>query len=72
MFANGTETLTTYNAAFVYATDIGGKTKDSAMCDKYFAKCPLNDDQLAGLLKQAWGCGFNVFDEEDSDNDVSI
>ncbi|XP_042227180.1 uncharacterized protein LOC121869692 [Homarus americanus] len=64
MFANSTETLTSYNAAFVYATDVGGKTQDAAACHHHFPKCPLTDDQLSGLLQQAWGCGLDLYDDQ--------
>lgn len=57
MFANSTETLSSFNAAFVYATDIGSKTRDPSVCKKFFPKCPLGDKELDGLLQMAWGCG---------------
>ncbi|XP_042890110.1 uncharacterized protein LOC122265027 [Penaeus japonicus] len=68
MFANGTETLTSssfYSAAFVYATEIGTRTRDPSVCKKFFPRCPLQDDQLAGLLQWAWGCGPNLVSEEE-------
>nr|XP_027208525.1 uncharacterized protein LOC113802194 [Penaeus vannamei] len=34
MFSNNTETMSTYNAAFVYATDVGTKTRDPSVCKK--------------------------------------
>ncbi|XP_042208214.1 uncharacterized protein LOC121856627 [Homarus americanus] len=59
------KTLTSYNAAFVYATDVGGKTRDAAACrHHHFPKCPLTDDQLSGLLQQAWGCGLDLYDDQ--------
>ncbi|XP_027207619.2 uncharacterized protein [Penaeus vannamei] len=65
MFANNTETLSSYNAAFVYAKEIGTKTRSPHVCKRFFPKCPLRDEQLAGLLHQAWGCGPDLlFGEE--------
>ncbi|XP_042887598.1 uncharacterized protein LOC122263286 [Penaeus japonicus] len=57
IFANNTEAVTAHNAAFVYATDLGAKTRDSAACKKLFPRCPLNEGELNALLQQAWGCG---------------
>jgi len=65
MFANNTESLSAYNEAFVYATDIGIKSRDISACKKYFPNCPLNENQLDSLLNQAWGCGFNFGQEEE-------
>ncbi|ROT82308.1 hypothetical protein C7M84_024546 [Penaeus vannamei] len=63
--ANNTETLSSYNAAFVYAKEIGTKTRSPHVCKRFFPKCPLRDEQLAGLLHQAWGCGPDLlFGEE--------
>lgn len=64
MFVNGTESITSYNAAFVYAADIGSKTHNTAVCDKFFNKCPLSDGELSTLLRQAWGCGLQIQQEE--------
>ncbi|XP_047472352.1 uncharacterized protein LOC125027357 [Penaeus chinensis] len=65
MFANSTEALSSYNAAFVYATEIGTKTRSPRACKKFFPRCPLRDDQLAGLLHRAWGCGPDLLFEEE-------
>ncbi|XP_068210742.1 uncharacterized protein [Palaemon carinicauda] len=67
MFSNSTETLTSYNTAFVFATDIGVKTQDPSACKKYFPKCPMDEGELSGLLQMAWGCGVNVFEESEEE-----
>ncbi|XP_066948425.1 uncharacterized protein [Macrobrachium rosenbergii] len=67
MFSNGTGKLTSPSAAFVFATDIGVKTRDPSACKKYFPNCPLNEGQLTGLLQMAWGCGLNVFQGDDGE-----
>ncbi|XP_071540922.1 uncharacterized protein [Panulirus ornatus] len=69
MFARGNETLTSYNAPFIYATDIGSRTRDTTTCDKNFSKCPLSNAQLSGLLHQAWGCGFDLIDDNDQNQE---
>lgn len=63
LFANTTENITTYNAAFVYATDIGLKTRNAAVCAKVFNKCPLGDAELSDLLQETWGCGLGLSDD---------
>ncbi|XP_069947892.1 uncharacterized protein [Cherax quadricarinatus] len=63
LFTNSNEKITSYNAAFVYATDIGKKTRNAAVCKKVFNKCTLSDAELNDLLQKTWGCGFD-FPEE--------
>ncbi|XP_042226694.1 uncharacterized protein LOC121869421 [Homarus americanus] len=63
LFANRTE-VTAYNAPFVHAIDIGRRTGKSAVCDQLFHKCQLSDTELSSLLQQAWGCGFDVFEDK--------
>nr|XP_053626162.1 uncharacterized protein LOC128684041 [Cherax quadricarinatus] len=61
MFASITET--SHNAPFIHALYIGTKTHHPTECDSYFSKCSLNHTQLCDLLQQAWGCGFNIFND---------
>ncbi|KAK7028805.1 hypothetical protein SK128_010380 [Halocaridina rubra] len=56
MFSKGAETITSYNAAFVYASAIGSTSADPKVCDKYFSKCPVSNEELGKLLQQSWGC----------------
>lgn len=63
-FTNGIDVRTIYNEAFVSAIGIGRKTHDAVTCNKNFPKCPLDEGQLGGLLRQAWGCGFDIFGDE--------
>ncbi|KAK7028806.1 hypothetical protein SK128_010381 [Halocaridina rubra] len=64
MFDNNTETLTSYNTAFIYASELGYINQDPLTCDTYFPRCPLRGDHLSGLLQQAWGCGFDLFGDD--------
>ncbi|XP_069974648.1 uncharacterized protein [Penaeus vannamei] len=64
MFSNNTETMSSYNAAFVYATDVGTKTRDPSVCNKLFPKCSLSEQQLSGLLRRVWGCASDLFRED--------
>ncbi|ROT84448.1 hypothetical protein C7M84_022365 [Penaeus vannamei] len=61
---NNTETMSSYNAAFVYAADVGTKTRDPSVCNKLFPKCSLSEQQLSGLLRRVWGCASNLFRED--------
>ncbi|XP_069974657.1 uncharacterized protein [Penaeus vannamei] len=56
IFANKTRSLTSYSATLVLATQIGTNTRDSAACKKLFAKCSLDEEELAGVLHLAWAC----------------
>ncbi|XP_063610401.1 uncharacterized protein LOC134784295 [Penaeus indicus] len=64
MFSNNTETMSSYNAAFVYATDVGTKTRDPSVCNGLFPKCSLKEEQLSGLLRRVWGCASDLFRED--------
>nr|XP_053626163.1 uncharacterized protein LOC128684042 [Cherax quadricarinatus] len=63
LFTNSAEKITPYNAAFVYATDIGMKTRNAAVCAEVFNQCTLSESEMIDLLQKTWGCGFN-FPEE--------
>ncbi|XP_069949742.1 uncharacterized protein [Cherax quadricarinatus] len=61
LFTNSsTENITPYNAAFVYATDIGIKTRNAAVCEKVFNKCSVGDLEMSDLLQKTWGCPSNL------------
>ncbi|KAK7028800.1 hypothetical protein SK128_010375 [Halocaridina rubra] len=64
LFSNNPETMSVFNAAFVGAAIIGGRTRDAAVCDITFPRCPLDDAQLRSLLQKAWGCGFDLMGEQ--------
>ncbi|XP_047472662.1 uncharacterized protein LOC125027594 [Penaeus chinensis] len=71
MFSNKTETMSSYNAAFVYATDVGTKTRDPSVCNGLFPKCSLREEQLSGLLRRVWGCASDLFREDAERDDFS-
>ncbi|XP_037793465.1 uncharacterized protein LOC119588915, partial [Penaeus monodon] len=72
MFSNNTENMASYNAAFVYATDVGTKTRDPSVCNGLFPKCSLKEEQLSGLLRRVWGCASDLFrDDAEREEDFS-
>ncbi|XP_042890112.1 uncharacterized protein LOC122265030 [Penaeus japonicus] len=47
------------NASVLFpGNEIDGSALDGEMCDSYFSKCPLAEEQLRGLLQYVWSCGF--------------
>ncbi|KAK7028802.1 hypothetical protein SK128_010377 [Halocaridina rubra] len=60
MFEKNSAVSTPYKAAFIYAADIGEKTRDTYACKRYFSKCPLQEEELGALLVKAWGCNFDL------------
>lgn len=56
MFSNQTDSMTSYNAPFVVAADLGAKTHDSAFCEKFYNKCTLSEAKLSAVLHKARGC----------------
>ncbi|XP_037791078.1 uncharacterized protein LOC119586423 [Penaeus monodon] len=72
MFSNNTENMASYNAAFVYAMNVGTKTHDPSVCNGLFPKCSLREEQLSGLLRRVWGCASDLFrDDAEHDEDFS-
>ncbi|XP_042887602.1 uncharacterized protein LOC122263290 [Penaeus japonicus] len=70
IFSNNSETMSSYNAAFVYATDVGARTRDPAACERLFPKCSLREDQLTRLLQSVWGCASDFLrDDADSEDE---
>ncbi|KAK4319162.1 hypothetical protein Pmani_009881 [Petrolisthes manimaculis] len=60
MFSDNQDSLTSANAAFVYAAGVGRETQDVASCDKLFSKCLMEEEQLSRVLQQSWSCGEQV------------
>ncbi|XP_042230813.1 uncharacterized protein LOC121872212 isoform X1 [Homarus americanus] len=56
-FTNQNETLTPYNAAYIYAVNIGQHAHDAALCDKKFNKCSISVAELRDLLEWSSNCG---------------
>ncbi|XP_042887601.1 uncharacterized protein LOC122263289 [Penaeus japonicus] len=71
MFSNNSETMSSYNAAFVYATDVGTRTRDPAVCERLFPKCSLREDQLSRLLQSVWGCASDFLRDDAKDEDTA-
>ncbi|XP_064122478.1 uncharacterized protein LOC135226699 [Macrobrachium nipponense] len=57
MFGNGTEALSSHSAAFVFASEIGSRNRDPAVCERYFSQCPFRGEEVSGLLQESWACG---------------
>nr|XP_053633364.1 uncharacterized protein LOC128689256 [Cherax quadricarinatus] len=51
--SNSPEMLSSYKAALINATKVGGQST----CNEVFPKCVLRDQELSSLLQQTWGCG---------------
>ncbi|KAK3866950.1 hypothetical protein Pcinc_027554 [Petrolisthes cinctipes] len=60
MFSDNQDSLTSANAAFVYAAGVGREAQDVASCDKLFSKCLMEEEQLSRVLQQSWSCGEQV------------
>ncbi|XP_042887600.1 uncharacterized protein LOC122263288 [Penaeus japonicus] len=66
VFANNTRGLTSPNAAFVHAAQVGAETRDSSACDRLFAKCSLDEDQLSEVLRLSWSCDCDSEERQDA------
>ncbi|XP_066948426.1 uncharacterized protein [Macrobrachium rosenbergii] len=64
MFGNRTGALTSHSAAFVYASEIGSRNRDPAVCERYFSQCPFRGEEVSGLLQESWACGMQVLPKE--------
>ncbi|KAK7028804.1 hypothetical protein SK128_010379 [Halocaridina rubra] len=71
LFANAAEERTNYNAAFIYAIDVGKKGQDPLVCNKFFSRCSLTEVQLRNLLQQAWGCDATLSDGITTNEEMS-
>ncbi|KAK4327399.1 hypothetical protein Pmani_002065 [Petrolisthes manimaculis] len=60
MFSDNQDSLTSANAAFVYAAGVGREAQDVVSCDKLFSKCLMEEEQLSRVLQQSWSCGEQV------------
>lgn len=58
MFSDNSDSLSSSNAAFVYATGVGRQSQNAASCDKLFSKCLMEEEQLSRVLQQSWSCGM--------------
>ncbi|XP_063888650.1 uncharacterized protein LOC135115656 [Scylla paramamosain] len=56
LFRDASDAATPSSAAFTYAVGIGNKSRDAAVCDKVFSKCPLKYSQLSAVLEESWAC----------------
>ncbi|XP_045106511.1 uncharacterized protein LOC123501624 [Portunus trituberculatus] len=56
LFRDASDAATPSSAAFTYAVGIGSKSRDAAVCDKVFSKCPLKYAQLSSVLEESWTC----------------
>ncbi|XP_045106514.1 uncharacterized protein LOC123501626 [Portunus trituberculatus] len=56
LFRDASDAATPSSAAFTYAVGIGSKSRDAAVCDKVFSKCPLKYAQLSSVLEESWAC----------------
>lgn len=57
VFNSQIDTITPYNAPYVYAAQVGAISHNATKCEEYFPKCPLSEVSLTGYLRQAWRCG---------------